>query len=138
MTSFAGWSVLVAGGTGGLGRAVALAFLEAGAYVSVTFRNAPELEALRDAAGPARDRLDGYAVDVTDERAAIALVEACRARRGRIDVLVNTVGGFAGGKPLWESDPDLLERMLALNLRSAWALARAVVPLMRSEGRGAI
>ncbi|HVO50746.1 MAG TPA: SDR family NAD(P)-dependent oxidoreductase [Thermoanaerobaculia bacterium] len=138
MTSFTDASVLVAGGTGGLGRAIALAFLEAEARVSVTFRHAPELEALRDAAGPAADRLDGHEADVTDERAAIALVEACRAKRGRIDVLVNAVGGFAGGKPLWESDPDLLERMLTLNLRSAWALARAVVPLMRSEGRGAI
>ena len=138
MTSFTDLSVLVAGGTGGLGRAITLAFLEAGARVAVTYRHAPELEALRDSAGPAAERLHGHEVDVTDERAAMALAEACRARWGRIDVLVNAVGGFAGGSLLWESDPDLLDRMLALNLRPAWALARAVVPLMRAEGHGAI
>jgi NAD(P)-dependent dehydrogenase (short-subunit alcohol dehydrogenase family) len=138
MTPFADLSVLVAGGTGGLGRAITLAFLEAGARVSVTFIHAPELEALRDAAGSAEGRLEGYDVNVTDERAARSLAEAIRVRQGRLDVLVNAVGGFAGGRPLWESDSELLDRMLALNLRSVWALARAVVPLMRAQGHGAI
>jgi NAD(P)-dependent dehydrogenase (short-subunit alcohol dehydrogenase family) len=138
MTSFTDLSVLVAGGTGGLGRAITLAFLEAGARVSVTFIHAPELDALRDAAGSAEGRLEGYDVNVTDERAARSLAEAIRVRQGRLDVLVNAVGGFAGGKPLWETDSDLLDRMLALNLRSVWALAKAVVPLMRAQGHGAI
>jgi NAD(P)-dependent dehydrogenase (short-subunit alcohol dehydrogenase family) len=138
MTPFADLSVLVAGGTGGLGRAITLAFLEAGARVSVTFIHAPELEALRDAAGSAEGRLEGYDVNVTDERAARSLAEAIRVRQGRLDVLVNAVGGFAGGRPLWESDSELLDRMLELNLRSVWALARAVVPLMRAQGHGAI
>jgi NAD(P)-dependent dehydrogenase (short-subunit alcohol dehydrogenase family) len=138
MTSFTDLSVLVAGGTGGLGRAITLAFLEAGAHVSVTFIHAPELEALRDAAGSAEGRLEGHDVNVTDERAARSLADVIRVRQGRLDVLVNAVGGFAGGKPLWESDSDLLDRMLALNLRSVWALARAVVPLMRAQGHGAI
>jgi len=138
MTSFVDLSVLVAGGTGGLGRAITLAFLEAGARVSVTFIHAPEFEALRDAAGSAEGRLEGYDVNVTDERAARSLAEAIRVRQGRLDVLVNAVGGFAGGRPLWESDSELLDRMLALNLRSVWALARAVVPLMRAQGHGAI
>jgi NAD(P)-dependent dehydrogenase (short-subunit alcohol dehydrogenase family) len=138
MTSFADTSVLVAGGTGGLGRAISLAFLEAGARVSITYIHAPELGALQQAAGHAVVRLDGYSVDVTDESAARALVDSIRARHGRLDVLVNTVGGFAGGRPLWESSVELLDRMLALNLRSGWALARAVVPGMRAEGRGAI
>jgi NAD(P)-dependent dehydrogenase (short-subunit alcohol dehydrogenase family) len=51
---------------------------------------------------------------------------------------VNAVGGFTGGKPLWEANADTLDKMLALNLRSGWALARAAVPVMLKRGRGAI
>ncbi len=138
MTTFTDASVLVAGGTGGLGRAITLAFLGAGARVSVTYLHARELEALRDGVGPAAGRLLGHDVDVTDEKATRALVDSVLSQRGRLDVLVDAVGGFAGGKPLWESDSDLLDRMLALNLRSVWALARAVVPVMRAQGRGAV
>lgn len=135
---FSGKTVLVAGGTGGLGRAVTLAFLEEGARVAVTFRRREELVVLKAAAGAAHGRLEGHEADVTDETAAKALVEAVRSRQGRLDVLVNTVGGFAGGKKLWEEDAGLLDRMVGLNLRSGWALARAAVPVMLAQGRGAI
>lgn len=135
---FTGRTALVAGGTGGLGRAVSLAFLEAGARVAVTYRDRGELVALKAAAGAAHARLEGHEVDVTDEAAVKALVEGIFGRQGRLDVLVNAVGGFAGGKALWEEDAALLERMLLLNLRPGWALARAAVPAMRAQGHGAI
>ena len=138
MGTFEGTAVLVAGGTGGLGRGVALAFLEAGARVVVTHRRPEELAALKSAAGAEAVRLEGRSADVTDEEAATALVASVRDAHGRLDVLVNTVGGFTGGKPLWEEDAGSLDRMLDLNLRSGWALARAVVPVMRAQGRGAI
>jgi NAD(P)-dependent dehydrogenase (short-subunit alcohol dehydrogenase family) len=77
-------------------------------------------------------------VDVTDETATKTLIEAIRVRNSRFDVLVNAVGGFAGGKKLWEEDAGVLDRMLTLNLRAGWALARAAVPVMLAEGRGAI
>src|SRR5512139_4060987 len=102
--------VLVAGGTGGLGRAVSLAFLSAGARVAVTYRRQEELAALEAVAGPARERLEGHAVDVTDEAATRALLAAVWRRHGRLDALVNAVGGFAGGKKLWEEDAGVLHR----------------------------
>jgi NAD(P)-dependent dehydrogenase (short-subunit alcohol dehydrogenase family) len=138
MASFSNTAVLVAGGTGGLGRAVSLAFLEAGARVAVTFRSRDELVALKFAAGAGHGRIDGHDVDVTDETATKTLIEAIRVRNSRFDILVNTVGGFAGGKKLWEEDAGVLDRMLTLNLRAGWALARAAVPVMLAEGRGAI
>ena len=130
--------VLVAGGTGALGRAVSLAFLSEGASVVATSRRSAELDALRSDAGAAGNRLSGEAVDVTDEAAVAKLVAAIRARHGRLDVLVNCVGGYAGGSKLWEADAKTLDDMLALNLRSGWALARATVPMMLDAGRGAI
>ncbi len=129
--------VLVAGGTGGLGRAVTLAFLSEGAGVAVTHRGAAGFEALRLAAGSDADRLEGRSTDVTDETAVRALVDDLVARRGRLDAFVNAVGGYAGGAKLWETDSATLDQMLQLNLRSGFVLARAVVPVMLKQGRGA-
>jgi NAD(P)-dependent dehydrogenase (short-subunit alcohol dehydrogenase family) len=53
-------------------------------------------------------------------------------------VLVNTVGGYAGGTKLWELDTRVLDHLLALNLRSGYALSRAVLPAMLGQGRGSI
>jgi NAD(P)-dependent dehydrogenase (short-subunit alcohol dehydrogenase family) len=137
-TGFAGKTVLVAGGTGGLGRAVSLAFLAEGATVVVTYRKQDELEALRGAAAANAARLSGHAVDVTDEAAVRGLVAGIVAQHGRLDALVNAVGGYAGGVKLWEAEAQVFDRMLALNLRSGYALARATVPAMLKQGRGAI
>lgn len=129
---------LVAGGTGGLGRAVSLAFLEEGARVVVTYRRQEEFDRLASEAGAAGSRLEGLPADVTDESAAGGLVEGVFARHGRLDALVNTVGGYAGGTKLWELETKVFDQMLNLNLRSGYALARAAVRVMLHQGRGAI
>jgi NAD(P)-dependent dehydrogenase (short-subunit alcohol dehydrogenase family) len=129
--------VLVAGGTGGLGRAVSLAFLEHGDRVAATYRDERERAELEAAAGESASRLSGHPVDVTREDDVRALVGAIIQKHGRIDALVNAVGGYGGGK-LWEGDAALLDRMLNLNLRSGYVLSRAVVPVMLARGTGAI
>lgn len=135
---FSGNVVLVAGGTGGLGRAVSLAFLEEDARVVVTYRNQEELVALRGAAGTHESLLEGRSVDVTDEASVGQLADGMLTDYGRIDAMVNTVGAYAGGQKLWEAEMKMFDRMLSLNLRSGLVLARAVVPAMLSKGRGAI
>jgi NAD(P)-dependent dehydrogenase (short-subunit alcohol dehydrogenase family) len=135
---FEGKAVLVAGGTGGLGRAVTLAFLEEGAKVVVTYRKQGEFDTLKSAAGTNGSRLEGHTVDVTDEAAVRQLVEKIVGKHLRLDAMVNTVGGYAGGTTLWELETKVFDQMLALNLRSGYALARAAVRAMLKEGRGAI
>ena len=135
---FDGKVVLVAGGTGGLGRAVSLAFLEENAAVAVTYRKQEELDALKIAAGQNGSRLEGHAVDVTDEAAVRQLVEKIVAKYRRLDAMVNTVGGYAGGTKLWELETKVFDKMLALNLRAGYALSRAAVRAMLKEGNGAI
>jgi NAD(P)-dependent dehydrogenase (short-subunit alcohol dehydrogenase family) len=135
---FAESVVLVAGGTGALGRAVSLAFLEEGATVVATCRRPEELQALRSAAGASGGRLSGGPVDVTDAAAVARFLAGIRERHGRLDVLVNAVGGYAGGAKLWEAEVKILDDMLSLNLRAGWVLARAAVPMMLAAGRGAI
>lgn len=130
--------VIVAGGTGGLGRATSLEFLRAGARVAVTYRRQPEFDALRASAEGSANRLEGHPLDATDEHAAYQLVKTVAAGHGRVDALVNTIGGYAGGQTLWETDAKTYEQMLALNLRAGFMLARAVVPQMLRQGGGAI
>lgn len=130
--------VLVAGGTGALGRAVTLAFLNHGAQAIVTYRAKKEFTELQAEAGSHSSFLEGSATDVVNESAVRDLLGQIVARHKRIDVLVNAVGAYAGGTSLWETDSQVLDQMLALNLRSGFALCRAVVPLMLKQTRGAI
>ena len=135
---FSGKLIVVTGGTGGLGRAVSLAFLQEGARVAVTYRDRAEFDALKTAAGSNASSLLGEAVDVTDEAATRRFVDGILASGGQIDALVNAVGGYAGGIKLWELDPQTFEKMLALNLRSGYTLARVVIPSMLKQKQGAI
>jgi len=130
---FRGRVVLVAGGTGGLGRAVTEAFLREGAHVAVTYRNKDEFNTLAaDAA------LEGFALDVTDETMVHMCVSQLVAQHGRVDALVNAVGGYAGGAPLWETGVDVLERMVALHVRATYVLCRVAAAVMVKAGHGAI
>jgi NAD(P)-dependent dehydrogenase (short-subunit alcohol dehydrogenase family) len=135
---FAGKVILVAGGTGGLGRAVSLAFLKEGAKVVVTYLHPEEFAALQSVAGAEGTSLEGHSVDVTDEVAVGQIVDQIIAEYGRLDAMVNTVGGYAGGVKLWDLETKTFERMLALNLRAGYALARAAIVPMLQRKSGAI
>jgi NAD(P)-dependent dehydrogenase (short-subunit alcohol dehydrogenase family) len=135
---FSGRVALITGGTGGLGRAVSVAFLNEGAKVAVTYRDQKEFEDLKRIAGTSTSSLQGHRVDVTDTVAVEQLVQRLVADYGRLDVVVNTVGAYAGGVKLWQLDPKVFDLMLALNVRSGFTIARAVVPVMLKQKRGAI
>lgn len=135
---FSGKLALIAGGTGALGRAVSLAFLGEGAKVVVTYREQKEFDELKRIAGVNAASLQGQRTDVTDELAVNGLVTGVIAEHRRLDVVVNAVGAYAGGLKLWETDPKVFDQMMALNLRSGYALFRAVVPAMLKQQRGAM
>jgi NAD(P)-dependent dehydrogenase (short-subunit alcohol dehydrogenase family) len=129
---------IVPGGTGALGQSVTGRFLAAGATVCLPYAVPAELEALRARLGGAHEaRLHVARTDVTDETAFGAFVTGVLDAHRRIDVLVNLVGGFAGGDlastPLAE-----WRRMLDLNLTSAVIGCRAVLPAMTAAGFGRI
>jgi NAD(P)-dependent dehydrogenase (short-subunit alcohol dehydrogenase family) len=129
---------LITGGTGGLGQAVVAAFLDAGANVVTTYVLEEEAARVRAALGDAGGRLVLESADVTDAAAVNALVERTTARWGGVDYLLNLVGGFAGGAPLWEVDEAALTRTFDLNLRSALTCCRAVLPGMVARNFGRI
>ena len=129
---------IVSGGTGALGRSVTLRFLAEGATVYIPYAVPAEVDLLQQGVGGAdRARLHCAQADVTDETSFGGLVAQAVGAHGRIDVLVNGVGGFAGGDlvstPLGE-----WQRMMALNLTSAVIGSRAVLPSMTAAGYGRI
>jgi NAD(P)-dependent dehydrogenase (short-subunit alcohol dehydrogenase family) len=129
---------IVTGGTGALGQAITTELLEAGGAVAIPYAVAEELAGLeaRLAAGP-RARLLALPADVTDEAAMGKFVQAVRDRHGRVDGLVNAVGGFAGGD-LLSTPLAEWERMMTLNLTSAVVACRAALPVMIAGGGGRV
>jgi NAD(P)-dependent dehydrogenase (short-subunit alcohol dehydrogenase family) len=122
-------TVLVTGGTGGLGPAVTEAFLADGWRVVAPAR--------RPAGGAGRlevveaDLLDVAAVEHAVARAAADPAAPLRA-------VVNLVGGYAGGTPLHETPPEDFERLLTLNLRPTFLVTRAALPHLVAAGGGAV
>ena len=130
--------VLVTGSGRGLGAHVARAMAESRARVVINCRdNARRAEAL----GEDIQKRGGHALvcraDVTDYAQAQALVEETVRAFGRVDMLVNTVGGFAW-KPVAETEPAEWRGMLASNLDSVYYMSRLVLPHMRKHHWGRI
>ena len=121
---------IVTGAADGIGRATATAFAEAGAHLVVVDVNAEGLAAFDDA--------ERVTADVTDELAVAAAVDQTIDRFGRIDCLVNVVGGSKPGKTAVELTLDEWNALLALNLTSTFLFCRAVLPHMEAAGHGTI
>src|SRR5882724_5656722 len=126
-----GRTVLVTGAKGGLGAHVTQAFLDAGATVIGTSRKIQP----SDFNSPSFTAIPG---EMSDQKGAAAVVEQVIVRFKRIDVVVHTVGGFAGGQTIAETDDATFQRMFDVNLNSAFYLLRAVLPEMRKTGSGRI
>jgi NAD(P)-dependent dehydrogenase (short-subunit alcohol dehydrogenase family) len=129
---------IVTGGTGALGQAITANLLESGAIVAIPYAVAEERATLEGQLAPdRRARLLAIAADVTDEAAVGKFVQAVRDRHGRVDAIVNAVGGFAGGDLVSTSLLEW-ERMMSLNLTSAVIACRAVLPGMIAAASGRI
>lgn len=124
----------ITGANRGLGLEIARAALESGEQVIATARRPEQIGA---ALGGFGDRLVALPLDVTDERAISASVEAAIARFARIDVLVNNAGYGQLG-PFELVSPQAIERQFATNLLGVFALTRAVLPVMRAQRSGHI
>src|SRR2546428_399290 len=102
---FTGLVVVIPGGTGGLGRAVTLSFLRAGATVVTTCVVPPEQDRLAKEARTLSARVSGLRGDGTDEGPGKRVAEGIVGRQRRGDVLVNNGGGVGGGEPASGTPP---------------------------------
>jgi NAD(P)-dependent dehydrogenase (short-subunit alcohol dehydrogenase family) len=123
-------TVVVSGGTGGLGVAVTRALLDDGWRVVVPYRDARELERVERS-----DELLLIEADLFEQAAADEVV----AQAGEtLQALVNLVGGFEMGGRVHETPIDAFERQFRLNLRPAYLLSHAALPGMLARGAGSI
>jgi len=142
MNRFAGRVALVTGagcvGPGwGNGRAIAVRLAEEGARVLAVDRDLARVDETLERAGAVRDRMRVAACDVTDSAAVAKLVSEAVATYGRIDVLVNNVGGSAAGGPV-EMGEATFDTQVAHNLKSVFLLLKHVLPVMEAQGGGAV
>ena len=121
--------VLVSGASGGLGKSVVDIFLDAGDTVVGVSRSAAEHEAAR---------YHHVRADLVTSAGARTAAETVLQQFARVDVLVHVLGGFAGGKPVENTDDDTWRRMLDMNLSAAFYLIREIVPAMKSARTGRI
>lgn len=123
--------VLVTGANGGLGTYVTQAFLDAGAAVAGTSRKIQPSEF----AGP---KFIAISANISSYEGAKQVVDDVLSRFKRLDVLTHTVGGFAGGSSIPDTDDATFSRMLEMNLYSTFHTLRAAIPALRQSGSGRI
>jgi 3-oxoacyl-[acyl-carrier protein] reductase len=138
--------VVITGAAAGIGRATALRFAEAGAYIAawdVSAKTAPQLEsAVKWAGGDCQFQ----SVDVTSSKAVESAAAAVVERWGRIDVLINNAGivrdaqlvKWNGGSPESIMSEDTWDSVIGVNMKGVFLVTRAVVPYMIKNGGGVI
>lgn len=123
--------VLITGANGGLGTHVTQAFLRAGAKVVGTSRRIED-----------SDFSEGTFAAISGELSSLEsarlIVRQLLERFGKLDVLVHTVGGFAGGATVAETDQAVFQRMLDLNLNTLFYMLRAAIPPLLKTGNGRV
>mgnify|MGYP001273428553 CR=1 FL=1 len=132
--------VIGAGSVGkgwGNGKATAVLFAREGAQVFAVDINPEAVAETADIIASEKLQCVTHVCDVSDEEQVCAMVEACVAQYGRIDVLHNNVGIYAYGGPV-EVDTDQFDRLMAVNVRSMFLTAKYVLPIMEAQGNGSI
>ena len=145
--SLDGRTAIVTGGSGGIGRACALAFAKAGANIviaSLPPESIPPVVQEIEAVGV---QGLGLAIDVSEEAQVKSLIDQTLAKFGRIDALINVAGGSYSRNahmpafnraPLLELAPQDFMTAYAVNTESAFLCAKAVAPAMKARGKGSI
>jgi 3-oxoacyl-[acyl-carrier protein] reductase len=128
---------VVTGASRGIGRATALTFAEQGANLAICARGQDALDATLAELRALGVQAFGQVADVTQADALQRFIEAAEAALGRIDILVNNVGG-SRGKGLLDSTDEEWIGTFDLNLFHAVRASRAAVPAMRRQGGGSI
>jgi 3-oxoacyl-[acyl-carrier protein] reductase len=129
-----GKNILITGGSKGIGKAIAHAFVSEGANVSIAARNIDFLKAAKAELG---SDVGIFQVDITHAGEREKLIQTFVEEKGTIDVLINNAGGSNGGN-VTETEMDLFYEALELNYFSAVHLSKLAVNYMKKSGGGSI
>jgi len=130
----AGKTAIITGGAQGFGEGIVRAFLAEGAQVMVADLNGAKAEAL----AAEHDAAIGCQVDVSDGASVNAMADAALTAWGRVDILVNNAGITHLPAPMEEVSEEDFDRVFAVNAKSVYLTARALVPGFKAQGAGAI
>lgn len=127
---------VVTGAAGGLGRAFAAAFADAGAAVACADISSTGVQESAELITQADGDAIAVITDVTDPTSTDALVQQTIDRWGQIDILVNNAAIYAGleRKPFWEIDDVEWDRVMAVNVKGIWQMSKSVAPQMFDGG----
>ncbi|HSM45650.1 MAG TPA: SDR family NAD(P)-dependent oxidoreductase [Acidimicrobiia bacterium] len=131
-------TVVITGGTGGLGTALVRRLLAQDYRLAVTYLLPDEAQSFETEFEVDEKRVMLTRVDCANAEAVNSYVKELADRWGKIHGLCSLVGGWAGGRDVEETDDVRFERMLDLNLRSAFYSVRAIVPHLKDAGWGRI
>ena len=138
MFDFSSRVAIVTGAAGNLGQAVARAFQASRARTVLADRDGLRLQQIFPDLRGSREHLLAEGIDLTVEGALDGVVAQTMELFGRVDIMVNTVGGFRAGTPVHQSPLETWDFLLGLNLRTSLVAAKAVIPVMLRQGNGKI
>ncbi len=130
--------VLITGGTGALGKEVSLAFLKSNAVAVITYVVDKEIPQLESKLGDLMKKAMLIKSDISDEQQIKKTVSDVVKKYGRIDVLVNLVGGYLGGKKVTDMAEKEWDLMMNLNLKTAFLVSKHVVAQMVMQRSGKV
>ena len=134
---FSGKTVLVTGGSGGLGIEVGNAFLNAGASLVLTYFSDSSLPLLQKLCNRSKN-VFLVRGDFRREDDARTLVSAVLEKFGKIDVFTNVIGGYIAGKPVTMIDEREWQEMMDLNLKTTFLLSKHIVGQMIRQSGGKV
>ncbi|MDF3416102.1 glucose 1-dehydrogenase [Sulfitobacter sp. M57] len=132
--------VIVTGAAGGLGRAFAEGFSDAGAHVIAADLNESGARETAEGITRAGGQAIGAKVDVTSATSCAALATVAEQTLGGLDIVINNAAIYAGleRKPFAEIEEDVWDKVMAVNVKGVWQMTRAASPLIKQAGGGAI
>lgn len=133
-----GQVALVTGGTRGIGRAICVALARQGAHVIVSSRKAAAVEETVAALRAHGASADGIPSNVGRLEEAHALATEALARHGRVDILVNNAATNPVFGAVEDTSPEAFAKIMDVNVRGPFELAKRLLPAMKANGRGAI
>lgn len=131
---FSGKIVLITGSTGAIGSGLLDFFTSHGATAIGTYRDEMSIDITRSKS----DKTELIRCNTMENAEVVSLVSTIAKKQGRIDILVNTVGGYLGGKSVVQLEEEEWNKMFGINLLSAFLITKHVLPLMLQSGYGRI
>jgi len=136
---FTGKTVIITGGAGGLGSAIATAVAQQGGRVGILDTNQDAISSLVSKLREMGAEADGRAVDVRKSQEVTQSIDALAESLGGIDILIAAAGGSLGTpRDLDQISDDDLDLVLDVNIKGTYFCARAVLPHMKAKSAGAI